>query len=74
MNLQELEQMSIGDARNTFLCGIMKSDRVFKTQQEELEYLKTTRPFLCEEIMSCFTFLEENGMLSRYFQERDAFC
>ncbi|MBQ9321166.1 MAG: hypothetical protein IJ239_02240 [Eubacterium sp.] len=74
MEIRELEEMSIGDSRNTFLCNIMKGDRTFQSEQEELEYLKTTKPLLCEEILSCYTFLEENGMLSRYFQERDAFC
>ncbi|MBR2189477.1 MAG: hypothetical protein IJ860_08750 [Eubacterium sp.] len=74
MDIKELEAMSIGDARNTFLCSIMKEDRQFKTEKEELEYLRTTKPFLRDEILSCYTFLEEQGMLSRYFNERDAFC
>ena len=74
MDLREFEKLSVGDSRNTFICNMMKNDREFASEREELEYLQMAKPYLADEILSCYTFLEEQGMLSRYFQERDAFC
>ncbi len=74
MDIKELKEISVGDARNSFLCGIMDPERSFESEQKELEYLRNTKPFLCDEILSCYTFMEEQGILSRYFNERDAFC
>ena len=74
MNLEELKQLSIGDARNTFLCNIMNPERSFSSEQSELEFLRTARTMLSDELLSCFSFLEERGLLSQYFNERDNFC
>lgn len=44
----------------------MDSSIRFQTKEEELEFLKKTKPILRDEILTCYQYLQEKGLLEEY--------
>ena len=43
---------------DTLLAYAINSPAKFKTDKEELEYLRSTKPILRDELLTCYQFLE----------------
>lgn len=48
----------------------MQSDVKFRTSEEELEHLRNTKPILRDELLTCYQYLKEQGLLEDYKQYR----
>jgi len=55
---------------DTLLAYAINSPAKFKTDKEELEYLRSTKPILRDELLTCYQFLEEQGLIEKYKEFR----
>lgn len=54
-----------------FIAEAMRMDLKFRTMEEELQYLRTSRITLRNEILTCYEYLKEHGILEPYSQYRN---
>ena len=51
---------------NEFIAEAMRTDIKFKTLAEELNYQRTSRITLMNELLTCYQYLKEHDMLLTY--------
>lgn len=56
---------------NEFIAEAMRTDIKFKTLAEELQYQRTSRTTLMDELLTCYQFLNEQDLLWQYAAYRD---
>lgn len=49
-----------------FIAEAMRTDLQFKTLSEELQYQRTSRITLMNELLTCYQYLKDHGMLWSY--------
>ena len=49
-----------------FIAEAMRTDLKFKTPAEELQYQRTSRITLMNELLTCYQYLKEHNMLLLY--------
>ena len=49
-----------------FIAEAMRTDLQFKTLSEELQYQRTSRITLMNELLTCYQYLKEHDMLFQY--------
>lgn len=49
-----------------FIAEAMRTDLQFKTLSEELQYQRTSRITLMNELLTCYQYLKDHGMLRSY--------
>lgn len=54
-----------------FIAESMRMDLRFQTPEEELQYLRTARTTLRNELLTCYEYLKAHGFLELYSQYRD---
>ena len=54
-----------------FIAEAMRTDLKFNTLEEELQYQRTSRITLMNELLTCYEYLKKNDMLLLYEAYRD---
>lgn len=54
-----------------FIAEAMRTDLRFKTQEDELHYLRTSRITLKNELPTCYEYLKERNLLELYAAYRN---
>ncbi len=54
-----------------FIAEAMRTDLKFQTLAEELHYQRTSRITLKNELLTCYQYLKEKGLLELYHAYRD---
>ena len=63
----EEREHTAGEATiDEFIAEAMRTDLKFKTLEEELQYQRTSRITLMNEILTCYQYLKEHNMLPLY--------
>ena len=53
------------------ICDFMRKDVRFKSDKEALEYYTRAQSVLGDEILTCYQYLKEQGLLNEYHRYRD---
>ena len=56
---------------NEFIAEAMRTDVKFQTLAEELQFQRTSRITLMNELLTCYQFLKEQDLLWKYEAYRD---
>jgi len=67
----EQDHVSGEVSMNEFIAEAMRTDIKFKTLAEELQYQRTSRTTLMNELLTCYQFLKEQDLLWKYEAYRD---
>ena len=62
----EQEHISDEVTMDEFIAEAMRTDLQFKTLAEELQYQRTSRITLMNELLTCYQYLKERDMLWSY--------
>lgn len=62
----EQEHISDEVTMDEFVAEAMRTDLQFKTLAEELQYQRTSRITLMNELLTCYQYLKEHDMLWSY--------
>jgi len=54
-----------------FIAEAMRMDLKFRTMEEELKYLRTSRITLRNEVLTCYEYMKEQGFLEAYARYRN---
>lgn len=68
---REKEHVSGKVSMDEFIAEAMRMDLKFQTPEEELEYLRTARITLRNEILTCYEYLKKRGALESYQHYRN---
>lgn len=63
---EEQEHDSDNVTMDEFIAEAMRTDLQFKTLSEELQYQRTSRITLMNELLICYQYLKDHGMLWSY--------
>lgn len=55
---------------DSMISDAMRSDILFKNDDEMVEYLKRSKSILRDETLTCYQFLKEKGLLQEYHRYR----
>ena len=64
MDMGKLKVMVDRGEVDEFLYDVMRVDTA---QNNNKDYLQRTKPILRDEILTCYSFMEEKGLLEEYF-------
>lgn len=67
----EQEHVSGEVSMNEFIAEAMRTDVKFQTLAEELQFQRTARITLMNELLTCYQFLKEQDLLWKYEAYRD---
>lgn len=67
----EREHVSDEVSINEFIAEAMRTDMKFRTLAEELQYQRTSRITLMNELLTCYQFLKEQDLLWKYAAYRN---
>lgn len=54
-----------------FVSEAMRTDLQFRKDSDELQYLRISRMTLKNEVLTCYEFVKEKGLLKEYHEYRD---
>ncbi len=54
-----------------FIAEAMRMDMGFRTMEEELGYLRTSKITLRNEVLACYEYMKEQGFLESYARYRN---
>lgn len=63
---EEREHNTEEATMDEFIAEAMRTDLKFKTLSEELQYQRTSRVTLMNELLTCYQYLKEHDMLLFY--------
>ena len=53
------------------ISDFMRSDIGFRSKEDAIDYYKRAQSVLRDEILTCYMYLKEHGLLSEYHKFRD---